>query len=419
MMYKIFPLTHRYFKNLTRSLTRGNSLVEFIKCLNLMEMRTSLMVRHNRLTAKLLLFCFSFVIVQVQAQINVYDCTINSSTPSQTTIHNENPLYARTCINLATPHTYNFQGGFYETVQASEAIHITSDFKAHNYGANGGMHLLVLPHQDLNIVCMNYNDLDVVVKLDKFEIGIELPADILTKVNNYVLENASVPNSEKLNPFLDRELKIVAEFTSNAPSNITKTVDGFYYREYERNVPNRVWDDQHTNYQFRIRYAPPSSGKYTCVVKFYVNNILTITSNPFDFKVVESGNPGYVKKHRNGRNFALGNNMIFPVGQNLPHPINPLYTVAPDLPEIPDYRGEVGYKAPSGMWEEYLQDVSNYGDQGGRYVRAILSPSVSSIEFEKLGNYYDRLDYAWEMDNVVNICTQKKYVFTIGFNVAR
>src|SRR5690606_3307829 len=44
--------------------------------------------------------------------------------------------------------------------------------------------------------------------------------------------------------------------------------------------------------------------------------------------------------------------------------------------------------------------------QGGKFIRIMQSPWSALIEYEKKGNYFDRLHYAWEQDKLLDLCEQ-------------
>src|SRR4051812_31221902 len=84
----------------------------------------------------------------------------------------------------------------------------------------------------LQVVMLNYEDGSTVQKLQKLELGIQLPNALQIRVDNF-LKELRVNESEKLNPFLEWELDIEAFFTHEATGTV-ETIDAFYYREYER-----------------------------------------------------------------------------------------------------------------------------------------------------------------------------------------
>lgn len=343
-----------------------------------------------------------------QTPVSVYDCAAYPGI-TQSDINNTGYEFYRPCVLLGNGQTFDFNGSSNKKISASTKIQITSNpsnqsFHAGNYSStSSGLQLAITPKSDFDIAVMNYPDLMNVLRYEKLELGVALPQDILTKVNNFVNES-TVVGAQKLNPFLDWELKVQATFTY--PSGLTKNVDAFYYREMQQNLSLNKWDEIATNYPFRVRVSPPQNGNCVCTIKIFENNVLTHTSNSFTFKVIESGSHGYVKVHSNHKNLELDGNMIYPVGVNLP------------WAEVGNYM-QYGYDKESKLgvdvWNEYQEDVLSYANQGGKYMRILLSPVANGIEFEKLGNYYDRLDYAWELDKTISVC--ESHGMFIDFNM--
>ncbi|MEB0161138.1 hypothetical protein, partial [Pseudomonas sp. AH2 (2023)] len=79
------------------------------------------------------------------------------------------------------------------------------------------------------------------------ELGVSLPADIEQKVNNFVNGLDSV---EKLNPYMEWEVKVTAEFFSLEALN-GWDVDGFYTKQYTSHMldalplpANAVYSDE-------------------------------------------------------------------------------------------------------------------------------------------------------------------------------
>jgi len=290
--------------------------------------------------------------------------------------------FRRPCIILGSGQSYDFQNSENHKITADSEISITGDqeFHAGNFDASGEMWLALDPKSDLDVAVMNYPNLYNILRYEKFELGVELPSDISTRVNNYI--NATGTN--KLNPFLDWELKVEAVFTS--PTGAIKKVDGFYYVDMTRNPSQNNWIYQATPYPFRVRFAPPQNGKWTCQINIYDHEILSYSSDVFPFSVIESGNPGFVKVHPNQTNLQLGNQVIYPLGQTLPWPVGD------------SWNAQEGLNA----WMNYHASIDTYIGTGNNFVRMLFAPEANDIEFEKLGNYYDRLDFAWEMDKVMD-----------------
>lgn len=269
----------------------------------------------------------------------------------------------------------------------------------------------------LSATILNYENWDEVLKLKKLEIGIRLPFGESRRINNF-LHFEGVYNDE-LNPFLEWEVDVEAIFRHEG-SGFEKIIDGYYHREYIENPVTHDWDDIGTIHPFRIRFAPPHIGKWSARIQLKIKGELIETTDEIHFSVIESGSPGYVTVHPNKKNLVRDNKIIFPVGHNF---------IGADENHILAWGGgsefslgnrlfNPGYPTTATNtleWDHYLEKLESYFKKGGKYIRTIQSPWVSLIEFEKKGNYYDRLHYAWEQDKLLDLC--EKYDVLMMFNL--
>lgn len=341
----------------------------------------------------------------LHAQINVFECNSYINHMTQAEI-NAAADHFGTCIEMGGTQSMNVSGTANKTVYASKQIQLKENTYAGNFNSSGGFRLLVI-ESGLEVAAMHYEQLNQILRYKKFELGIKVPAATLTRINHF-LQDEGVYQDE-LNPFLEWDVDVEMIFY-HAASGIYKTIDGYYHREYFENPVTDDWDDIGTDYPFRVRFAPPQNGKWIAKAVIKINEQVLHTSEWFGFHVIESGDPGYVKVHPNRKNLMRGNNMIFPVGHNFP---------SPDDHSIqwggndPGYLGNNLYSssntskaANTREWESYRAKIESYFQQGGKYIRTIQTPWSSLIEFEKKGNYYDRLHYAWEQDKLLDLCEQ-------------
>lgn len=244
-------------------------------------------------------------------------------------------------------------------------------------------------------------------QFEKVEIGIALPPSLQKAVDRFLGQHGATDSSNfRLNPFLEWELKIQAVFT-HASGTASRTVDAFYYRDFERNERENKWIGKTTGYPFRVRFTPTQSGDWQVELRVSVQQISEqALTQKSAFEVIDKGKPGFVHIHPNHKNLERDGKIIFPVGNNFPFPINDNNML---------WSGNPKDQLNTTVWANYTNDIRNYGEQGGKFIRILLSPSSSDIEFEKPGNYYDRLNFAWEIDQVVSTCTEKDML--IQFNM--
>lgn len=273
---------------------------------------------------------------------------------------------------------------------------------------------LILPKTsgNLNVAIMNYTKLNQIEKLKKFEIGMQFPDSIQKCVSDFLTKNRPT-NDGGLNPFLDWSIDLEATFIHKSSGTI-ETIDGFYYRNFQRNSTTNDWDDVSTNYPMRIRFAPKLAGEWSCFLTLKINKLQIANSLIIDFNVLENNEKGYVQVHPNHKNLQQNGEMIFPVGHNFPAPEEGVVMyhdqTDPDLP------ADMTNKAANvKCWKDYIDMVEEFLTSGGKYIRTIQAPWSSLIEFEEKGNYYNRLHYAWEQDNLIETC--EKHDALIHFNL--
>jgi hypothetical protein len=351
----------------------------------------------------LLTIIYLFVLQTIGAQTNAYECTAYTNHVTQAQLNAYRDHFGA-CILLGESRPINVSGNAERIIYSSNQIQLKENFYAGSFSSSGEMRLTV-SEPELDVVVMNYSSLNQILKYKKFELGVALPSDILTRVNNFLLNEGT--DSTELNPFVEWDIDVEATFFHPA-TGIYKKIDGYYHREYNQNPVTNDWDDVGTNYPFRIRYAPPQNGKWVVTITIKVNQQLVSNSKWIGFNVIESGDPGYVQVFPNKKNLKRGNTMIFPVGHNFFEPDRDQgigwgggNTLGNNLFPLQNTKA-----SNTLTWNHYLSKVESYFQSGGKYIRTLQAPWISLIEFEKKGNYYDRLHYAWEQDKLLDLCEQ-------------
>jgi hypothetical protein len=242
-----------------------------------------------------------------------------------------------------------------------------------------------------------------VAKYSKFELGFALPENLKKSIDDYLYS----PKFKRsgINPFVSWDLDVEATFYHRSSGSKIK-VDGFYYREMKRNLKGNTWIDENTPYPMRIRFAPPKTGDWTVYVEIKVRGKKKYESQLLTFNVVDSENKGYVEVHENGKYLKRDGKVIIPTGNNIPLPYvnnNLLYSQKKNETLNVD------------AWVQYRELVKRYALEGGEYFRFFLSPAATDIEFEEVGNYYDRQNFAWEIDQIIELCEQEDIL--IDFNM--
>lgn len=228
----------------------------------------------------------------------------------------------------------------------------------------------------------------IVGQFEKLELGVNFPQDISNEIQNFVDESSG----NQLNPFNPEHINLYAEFwyliDGHGWVGPIKS-NGFYYKEFIRNTND--WTEEATDYHFRIRHAPRFTGTWRCKVSADVEGYGILTTNNFTFDCVHSESKDFMRVGDNKRYFRLGDEPFFPVGHNL------------SWPRFSDYSDWVMLYdiVPPKLYREYHQLLDTLKMNGANYFRFINAPWTTEIEFEKLGNYYDRMTHAWEMDKIL------------------
>ncbi|MCO5268469.1 MAG: T9SS type A sorting domain-containing protein [Brumimicrobium sp.] len=383
-------------------------------------------------TVTFFLLSFVYMVFPQNTPVNVFDCEAYALQPSQQELDNNSYIYG-SCIELGGDHTSAMTANQNKTMKAYQRIHLKSGTHLKSIENGGKNHLLIQEDfgngsvdvqpgeigQLTGVSVMNYPDLNHVLRYKKLEFGIgnlqnqafELWNDVRKFIKNTTDPTAPY-DPTALNPFLAWDIQVQAIFNClDVPWY--EIVEGYFTRDYVENESENAWNEIKGNdgvmsaFPFRVRFAPPQNGKWYGKIQIKVKGVLKYESPLFYFYVVESGDPGYVHIHENRRNLKLGSRMIFPVGQNFPAPSDENcnerhWEIIPHTEDC----------ATLEEWDEYLQKVETYfayGNQYGdpakpKYFRMVSCPWSNSIEFEKKGNYYKRLHYAYEIDKLLDLC---------------
>lgn len=352
---------------------------------------------------KLSSFIFFVLVTTAAFGQSVYDCSLLNPLVSQSDIDNSGTEFFKQCVLFDG--IYNFDQADEHTVTARENIHLKAGFHSGSYVPNGYMHLKLdeqPPAYDVSI--LNYPDLNGILRYKKMEFGIDMQGELLERITKFI-DPAYVTGYDALNPFLDWELDINVKFTHPATGTV-KWRDGFFYQDYT--VSGNDWVPTSTNpYPMRIRFAPPENGYWLAEVSITyridqtTSTYQTIDLPPFAFNVIESGHPGYVKVHYNNRNLQRGADIIFPIGHTFPGPYNRV-----------DGTGKTAWGDPvttnknanAADWAAYIGDIASYISQGGNCIKLAQTTYGNLLEFEIMGNYYPRMHYAWEQDQILEMC---------------
>lgn len=241
-----------------------------------------------------------------------------------------------------------------------------------------------------------------ILKNRTMEIGVLPNGETMKAIQTYL--NGQPHRRKGLNPFVSWDIDIMAIFTHASTKEQYKKI-GFWYTEIERDHLNSHWNQKSTDLPFRIRFAPPRTGKWNVAITAKVNNQI-IDLGPIDFNVEESKFKGHVGIHSSKRYLERDGQIIMPTGVNLPYPYvnnNLLYSQQRDE------------KLNLRAWIEFRNLVQQYLAEGGKHFRFFIHPSCTDIEFQEVGYYQDRQHFAWEVDYLIEQCEENGAL--IDFNL--
>jgi len=318
-----------------------------------------------------------------------------------------NPYITGSCLEVSSDLHVNNKNVIME---ADNRIHFGAG--AHiSPNQQGYFHASIRPNA-LQVAWMEPGTVGSVGQYEKLEIGVKIPDEIQMQIFQFLNSGASAVdiNHPGLNPFNPEEVSVEAIFSTTIGNTafqlpFQRKIFGFWYREFDRSEFSEVYTELSTDYHFRIRFAPPTTGNWRCVIKMYVHGVLTNETSPFQFTVVNSGNPGYVRVGDSKRFLTLGNDMFFPIGMNLPqascHGSDDCDLSYLDPTAHQDVTDRNGFAEAFNRLDEispriydfFKEDINALKLSGGNTFRYLLTPWGDDIEYESINNYDNHIFY--------------------------
>lgn len=267
--------------------------------------------------------------------------------------------------------------------------------KGETYVQSGGELHAYIEKSPIEVVWYTPNtSVGVAHRYEKLELGFKLDPTTMQSIENYVNDNGN----PRINPFNPNEIDFWAEFEYRLNGNWVgpARINGFYYREFQRNIGDPLdastqsWMTDTTSYPLRVRVSPPATGEWRVKIKVQVAGQPLKETYYIYFNCIDNGAKPYIRVGANKRYFTQGNETFFPVGQNLRWPVWDA-SISESEP----------FPYPPQAYLNYHQLMSELKNSGANYFRMLIAPWNLDIEFEELGNYSDRMNYAWEMDKIL------------------
>ncbi|PLW93371.1 MAG: hypothetical protein C0592_06365 [Marinilabiliales bacterium] len=368
-------------------------------------------------------FCFFFFKGHAQQ-------TLPCTTIEVQDLNSQQPYITGTCLEVSSDLHVAAKD---VKMEADQRIHFMPGTKI-SPNQQGYFQASIRPNA-MEVVWMEPGTSGVAEQYKKMELGVRFNAEIETHIDEFLSENQSdlAPRQylDGLNPFDPDEIELYADFYYLSGPHIFQSIParqyGFFYRDYKRIIDeeypeNSVWEIIETDYRFRIRFAPRFTGRWRCRVGVNINISTNYELADFEFNVVPSDGHDFVQVGSSNRFLTIADETFFPVGMNLSDP-KCYYDVANNDPyNCENYPiTNNGDDNPAGsqpyVYWVYQQELNALANAGANYVRFDILPWFSEIEFEKLANYDDRMNRAWELDQIVN--TAEENDLFIHFNTHR
>jgi len=230
-------------------------------------------------------------------------------------------------------------------------------------------------------------------RFEKIEFGLQLSDDLQSEVNRYLL------SGNGLNPYNPDQVSIVATFTG--PDGTARKAFGFYMEPHRR-AGNQRWEAVPHDHKWRVRFAPDLVGNWTVNVSVTINQNQSLPSQNTTFNCVNSPNPGYVIRGRDGSStdrylrYSGTGETFFVIGENM---------VWAD------------FELKPAAHQQYRKWITELSESGGNFARLGLISWEYGIEWEQLGNYQNRQNRAWELDQIIELCEQKGVYLDLLMNL--
>lgn len=271
--------------------------------------------------------------------------------------------------------------------------------------------LFLSSQNQISIISLHDNGFKNIPKYERFEIGVQLPAEFQQEINNFL------ENNDGINPYDPSQVEVTASYTSQS-TNKTFIRNGFYFKDFTASDTN--WTPKETDFTFRIRFAPPENGLYAGKISVNKNQTLN-ASIEFTFSVTNSDNPGnLILANGNLRKLQHENgDIFFGIGQNIGYVI--------DAQALGISRPNTclqWYCRPPGSYDLYRSYINDLANNKGNFVRLRLDafdfpiewpewkmfstdPEPTKTLFESINNYDHNQHFMWEFDKVINLCEEK------------
>jgi len=336
--------------------------------------------------------------------------------------------------------TEQINAGDQMSYRGTQSIHLTAGFSASGLTGTGLFHAYLQPMQIAYVLNnagaeteMPYTTATayttVVPQYSRFEIGVQLPADVQTQIDYFLNPNLTqAPNSsycqtctpQGINPYDQSKIQIEVDFTNGTN---THTRYGFYYQDFSENTVAKLnynqpsnnpmlsspWTPLATNYPFRVRFAPPTVGTWYFNVILKLNGNAVASFTGASFTATSSSNPGFLTLDNtlNKMKFSDGT-LFFGIGEDIGYADEQVYNFVPADPYA---------------YQKVRNTVTDLYQKNGNFVRMRFDPWSNPVETNEMqvynndpatvklpanciNNYHHNQRHMWEFDQTLGLCEQ-------------
>ncbi len=234
-------------------------------------------------------------------------------------------------------------------------------------------------------------------RYEKMEIGLKLPGSVQHHMDAFFRQDSRI---DQINPFNRHDLNIQMKIYHN--DKVVRTVDGFYYEEFKRDLNHNIWLKDTTSFPIRLRFSPKEIGEYHAEISIETPelDLFPKSTYSFSFKVIESDKLGPIEQGEHAKNYRYekSKESFVGVGQEIPWAIWNRWD-------------EIDVSANPDRFMQLYQSVDALDKAGGNYTRFVATPWSLQFEWEALGNYQPKLPQAWEFDRINEDCEAREIYF--------
>ncbi|MHB8261596.1 MAG: T9SS type A sorting domain-containing protein [Bacteroidia bacterium] len=382
--------------------------------------------------------------------------TFNKLLAQPYTINRSGTAPSGTTLILADIINSNEQisGGDNRSYRGTQYIHLTDGFSASGLTNSDLFHAYIQPLQVAYIAYTNAGNATVNVSqaeltyanagsytsavplFSRFEIGIQLPADIQSQIDYFLNPNTTLaPNSSYCNgcivggtnPYDPDQIQIEVDFTNGTNTSIKY---GFYYKDFsEGNLSpttynnSNPWDTNTVHYPFRVRFCPPSIGNWNFTVKLILASTPVASYTGGIFNVINSTDKGYLSLNLNTMKmkfqdgtafFGLGEDIPFEMANNT-DPNDYFYDADPywyntlrmDIQDLANHHGNFT-RIRLDPWSDKVETVEGITNLSPPNISPtyINDPTPKQL-INCVNNYDHNQRHMWEFDQTLALCENR------------